>query len=164
VADPDELDPYWRLRPPSTTPEDELCQCADQPPIVLVARFSPNPIACLSCNGEVPPERIGFSAEVAQGLADWRHLHDALYTLWLDSSVYESWACARLEDPDGRLALLGLAAVKDLNHHRRAYYWWFQDASADDFVPLSQCPRCSGGLAEQFGKLVCEACSILIAN
>jgi hypothetical protein len=164
VVEPDELDRYWSLRPPSATPEAECCGCADQPPIVLQGNLSPNPIVCLSCNGEVPPERIGFSAELAGHVAFWRDLHDALFTLWLDSSDYESWARAQLEDSKGRLTIEGLEIVRKLNGHRRAYYWWFQDPSADDFIPLSLCPRCLAGLVELFGWLVCEACSIVVSN
>jgi hypothetical protein len=164
VAELDELDPYRKLRPVSATPETELCTCADRPPIVLQGHFSPNPIVCLRCNGEVPPERLGFSAELAEHVAFWRNLHDALLTLWLDSSDYESWARAQLEDLKGRVTVWGLEAVRELNSHRRTYYWWFQDISADDFIPSWQCPRCSAGLDERFGRLVCEACSIVVPN
>jgi hypothetical protein len=164
VMEPDELDPYWKLRPPSATPEAEFCKCADRPPIVLQDHLSPNPIVCLGCNGEIPPERIGFSAELAERVAFWRNLHDALFILWLDSSDYESWARARLEDPKGRVNVQGLEVVQELNSHRRTYYWWFQNTPADDFIPSSQCPRCSASLVERFGRLVCEACSIVVPN
>jgi hypothetical protein len=159
---PDESDPYWKLRPQWPTPEDEICQCADLPPIVLQDHLSSVPLSCLRCNLEVPPERIGFGARLAEAIAHWRGLHRALYILWLDSADYEEWACERLRDPLGRVQLLGLEIVKDLNAHRRAYYWWFEDASVDDFVPLSKCPRCSGPLALLFGCSVCEVCAIMV--
>lgn len=60
LAQPEKPDPYRKLRPETATPEDELCKCADRPPIVLQGHLSSNPIACLRCNGEVPPERIGL--------------------------------------------------------------------------------------------------------
>jgi hypothetical protein len=156
----DEVDLYWKLRPSPTTPDDELCKCVDQPPIVLQGHFSKNPIVCLRCNGEVPPERIGFSADLAERIAFWKNIHDALYTLWLDSSDYESWAIAQLADPNGQVNVQGLAVVRDLNEYRRAYYWWFHDPN-DDFIRCSQCPRCSTALVERFGQLVCESCSIV---
>jgi hypothetical protein len=162
VAEPEQSDPYWKLRPPTATPDAELCKCTDQAPIVLQGHFSPNPIVCLSCNGEVPPERIGFSGELAEDVAFWKNLHDALYTLWLDSSDYESWARAQLEDPKGRVNVWGLEVVQKLNSHRRTYYWWFQDTSADGFIPASQCPRCSADLVEHVGRLICETCSIVV--
>ena len=161
---PEESDPYWKLRPWPATPDDELCACADQPPIVLQDHLSSNPLACLKCNGEVPPERIGFTAELAEGLAFWRHLHAALYYLWLDSGEYEAWARARLEDPAGAIHLRGLELVAELNKYRRTYYWWFQDASADDFVPTTKCPRCSADLVERFARLACETCSIVFTE
>jgi hypothetical protein len=167
VAVTNESDLYWKLRPEPATPDDEICSCGDQAPIVLQDHLSENPIVCLRCNGEVPPERIGFTAELADGLAYWRHLHAALYALWLDSDEYEDWARARLEDPAGQVNVNGLDLVRELNNYRRTYYWWFQDASADDFVPLLKCPRCSADLVEKFGRfnyLACEACSIVVAE
>jgi hypothetical protein len=164
VGDPAELDPYWKLRRTPATPDDELCECADRPPIVLQSHLSSNPIVCLRCNGEVPPERIGFSPDLAERIVYWKNIHDALYTLWLDSSDYESWATAQLEDPGGQVNVQGLEVVQDLNRHRRAYYWWFRDTLADDFVQWSRCPRCSADLVECFGQRVCEPCSIVDPN
>jgi hypothetical protein len=62
----------------------------------------------------------------------------------------------------GRVQVLGIEIVEELNAHRRAYYRWFEDASVDDFVPLSKCPRCSGTLVLLYGCSVCEACSIMV--
>jgi Zn-ribbon-containing, possibly nucleic-acid-binding protein (DUF2310) len=163
-VEPEGADPYWKLRPPAATPEDELCKCTDRPPIVLQDHLSSNPIACIRCNGEVPPERIGFSANVADQIAHWKNVYGALMALWLDSGDYESWACAQLEDPNGQVNVCGLDVAQKLNSHRRAYYWWFQNATADGFVPVSRCPRCSADLVERFGRLVYEACSILVPN
>ena len=119
VMEPDELDPYWKLRPPSATPEAELCKCADRPPIVLQDHLSPNPIVCLGCNGEIPPERIGFSAELAERVAFWRNLHDALFMLWLDSSDYESWrgAARRSQGTGERPGPRGRAGVEHPSSH-----------------------------------------------
>jgi hypothetical protein len=163
-TDPAERDPYWKLRPPPATPEDEICKCADRPPIVLQTHLTSNPIVCLRCNLEVPPERLGFSADLADNIAYWRNLYEAYFALWLDASDYESCARAYLEDPDGRLNVCGREIVRELNGVRRSYYWWFQDATEDAFVPLSQCPRCSANLVERYGRLVCEACSIVVPN
>jgi hypothetical protein len=112
---PDESDPYWKLRPEWATPEDEICQCVDQPPIVLQEHLSSLPLACLKCNGEVPPERLGFDAKLAERIAFWRNLHRALYTLWLDSGDYEDWGRAQLEDPEGQVNRSGIEIVKELN-------------------------------------------------
>jgi hypothetical protein len=155
-------DPYASLRPDPPTPEEEICKCADEPPIVLQDAFSQVPIACLRCNLYVPPERIGFGEPLARGMAHWRSLHRALYVLWLDSEEYEEWASERLRDPLGRVQALGMEIVKELNPYRRAYYWWFEDNSVADFVPPSKCPRCEGELVDRFGRSVCEACSIMV--
>jgi hypothetical protein len=159
-----ETDPYQALQPTSPTQESDLCICSDAPPIALQTHLSPNPIACLRCNGEVAPERIGFPAKLAHEIAYWRNLAESLYTLWLDSGDYEQWAKAELEKPTGSVNVIGLDVVRDLNAHRRTYYWWFEDNSDDDFVPLAKCPVCSGDLIQRLDKLVCEKCSIVVPN
>ena len=156
------MDPYEALRPEAATPQDELCTCEGRPPIVLQDHLSPNPISCLKCNLEIPPERLGITSELARGIAYWRNLQRAFDMLWLDSRDYEDWARPQLEDPNGRIAVMGLKLVDALNNYVRAYYWWFEDASVDDFVPLSQCPRCGGSLDQQFVCFVCEKCSIVV--
>ncbi len=164
---PDEIDPYYKLRPEPPTPEDEICQCADRPPIVLHDHLSSVPLACLRCNGEIPPERIGFDADFAERIAFWRNLHRALITLWLDSGDYEDWARTQLLDPQGQLNTRGLEIVAALNQHRRTYYGWFDDASARDdstwdATPAVRCPRCYGELVDRFDCAVCETCSIVV--
>jgi hypothetical protein len=126
--------------------------------------MSPVPLACIRCNGEVAPERVGFSEELAEKLAFWRNLHRGLMTLWLDSGEYESWARNQLENPSGQVNTRGLTVVNELARGRSVYYWWFQDSSSDDFEPLSRCPRCSEALTSKYGHLVCEPCRILVPN
>jgi hypothetical protein len=159
---PDEIDPYYQLRPEPPTPEDEICQCADRPPIVLQDHLSSVPLVCLQCNGEVPPERVGFDADLAERIAFWRNLHRALYTLWIESGDYEDWARTQLLDPQGQLNTRGLEIAGALNRHRRTYYWWFDDASDRDVSPAARCPRCYGELGDRFGCAVCETCSIVV--
>jgi hypothetical protein len=155
-------DPYESLQPESVTPDEDVCRCADRPPITLQDHLGPNPISCLRCNLEVPPERIGFPASLAGNIAYWRNLHRALDILWLGSGEYETWARTQLENPQGEVNVCGLEIVEKLQLFCRSYYWWFEDASQDDFVPLSRCPRCSGDLVEVMRSLVCERCSIMV--
>ncbi len=156
--------PYWRLQPELPTPEDEICKCQDGPPIVLQDHLSHDPLACLRCNGEVPPQRIGFPASISDELASWRNFHRAFYTLWLDSAEYEKWAATELENPNSPVNLRGLRLVKKLNTYHRTYYWWFQNAGGEGFVPISECPRCSKALVLAWDHLVCETCSIIVPN
>jgi hypothetical protein len=156
--------PYWRLQPELPTPGDEICKCQDSPPIVLQDHLSHDPLACLRCNGEVPPQRIGFPPSISDELASWRNFHRAFYTLWLDSAEYENWAATELENPNSPVNLRGLQLVKKLNTYHRTYYWWFQNASREGFVPISECPSCSKALVPAWGHLVCETCSIIVPN
>jgi hypothetical protein len=159
-------DPYWKLRPAQATPPDEICACPGAPAIVLLSLFAPNPLTCAECRKEVPPERIGFSERLAEQIAFWRTFHDSLYNLWLDSGDYEEWAGGELSDPECPVHVRGLELVARLNEHRRCWYWWFQDSGADDFVPLEACPRCGLSLDDDVldGWLVCNSCSIVVAN
>jgi predicted nucleic acid-binding Zn ribbon protein len=163
-------DPYWKLRPPPPTPADEICTCAGCPPIMLQPCLSFNPVACLLCNLEVLPERIGFSEELADKLARWQSFYDCFYQLWLSSDEFELWAQAQLEDPQSSVNQQGLALVLDLNNFRRAYYWWFQAAEDDDSKTSSHCPICHVPLSEyvsernvpQRDRWVCERCCIVM--
>jgi hypothetical protein len=157
-------DPYWRLRPPPSIPDDELCFCTESPPIILQAHLSANPLSCIACNLEVPPERIGFSEALSERIALWQSFHDCFYRLWLDSGEFESWAKAELEDPASAVNKRGLELVSELRAFRAAFYWWFQDTAEEDFQPVSRCPSCKDELAKQHGRHVCNACRIVVAN
>jgi hypothetical protein len=141
-------DRYRKLAPERQTPADEVCCCPGEPPVVLQDHLSSVPLACLKCNGEVPPERLGFSAGLAEELAQWRDLHRAFMTLWLDSGEYESWAREQLEDANAPVHLRGSRVVEALNRYRRTYYWWFANQADDKPGPRTSCPRCGEGVVE----------------
>jgi Zn-ribbon-containing, possibly nucleic-acid-binding protein (DUF2310) len=163
-------DPYWQLRPQPATPPDEICECDSATPIVLQSHLSPNPLSCARCNLEVPPERIGLDAPLAETLAAWRRFHEAFDTLWLDSGEYEEWAAAQLGDPASAVNVRGLALARRLTKWRRCYLGWFRPDPEEGAEP-NGCPRCSGLLEPRFigerpqrgGLLICEACAIAIA-
>jgi hypothetical protein len=164
-------DPFWRLRPPPPTPDDEICACTSLAPVLLQPHFSPNPVSCARCNLEVPPERIGIDETVAEALAWWQRLHDSFYFLWLDSGDFEAWAKQHLSNPSSVVNTKGLDLVSEVSKFRRCYLSWFQDHGADDWAPATECPRCLGALGVRFkGErpqggtlLVCERCSIALA-
>jgi predicted nucleic acid-binding Zn ribbon protein len=138
-------DTYFKLRPPTPTPQDELCSCAGNNPIKLMSALSYNPVHCLDCNLEVPPETIGFDSALAEAIASWRGVYDALDQLWLDSREYEAWAKAELEDISSPVNQRGLKVAAQLNAFRRCYHWLFQDQSASYYEPIRTCPSCAGG-------------------
>jgi hypothetical protein len=76
----DLADPYrlLRYREPGETPEDEVCRCADRPPLMLLAALDPNPVRCLMCNGEVLPERLELTSSLAAAIANWSGLSLAM--------------------------------------------------------------------------------------
>jgi hypothetical protein len=82
-------DPFWKLRPVPPTPPEDLCSCTGLGAVVVQPHLTANPIVCLTCRGEVLPERIGIDGALAEKIAAWQSFHDAFYTLWLDSGEFE---------------------------------------------------------------------------
>jgi len=160
----EEVDPYWRLRPVDPTPDDDVCRCPPGTAVMLRDTLTDNPLWCVVCNGEVPPERLGFDARFAEDMASWLSVYDSLYRLWLDSGEYEAWAAARLSDAHGQVNQTGRAIVARLNDITPAYYWWFVNTEAADAEPPVACPVCSGPLGEYAGRdfRVCAVCRILV--
>ena len=164
-------DPYWKLRPPPPTPQDEICHCADNTPLVLQPHLSPDPISCARCNLEVPPERVGFSATIAEALACWQSFQECFSLLWLDSGEFEQWAAAQLLDPSSAVNTRGVELAVQLSGFRRCYLSWFQREEKCAGIRTTECPRCSSRLGARFkgerpqgGTLyVCEPCSIALA-
>ena len=157
-------DPYRKLRPAPPTSDRDHCSCVGDPPIMLQAHLSTNPLSCMICNLEVRPERVGFGEDLAEKLATWRSFHDCFYLLWLDSGEFEAFAKAQLENPESAVNVRALQLVSELNAHRRTYYWWFQDTEVQEYRRLSQCPVCEQDLRQQHGRHVCESCSVVVPS
>ena len=156
-------DIYERLRPPGPTPEDEVCSCEGEPPIKLMTMRQVdafNPIHCLDCNLEVPPERLGLDVDLVQAIAGWDAEHGAIETLELQSGDYEMWARARLLDPESPTNVEGRELARRLNERRRCFMWFFQPDSDDDWRPRTTCPVCGDELEQYehgiFPQLLCE--------
>lgn len=126
--------------------------------------LSSNPLFCISCNGEVPPERLGLDGELVEIIANWLSVYDSLYRLWLDSGEYEAWASVRLADPHGQVNRRGREIVERLSDINPAYYWWFVDTETPESGRLANCPICSGPVSEVEGKefRLCATCRILV--
>lgn len=154
------------LAPPPPTPPDELCTCADAPPIKLTCALGYNPIHCMNCNLDVDPTILTLSPELVQEIAFWRSRYDAIYRLWLASGEYEEWAQAELSNIANPLNQDGLEIQRKLDQIRRCYYQYFQDQSTEDYKPLEVCPSCGAQLAPYtegfFSQLVCDVCSIVV--
>ncbi len=156
---------YERLRPPEPTSPSELCSCRPETPVKLMNALGYNPIYCIICNLEVPPERLNLSEDIVQSIVHWRDLYNAIDYLWLDSSVYESWAKQQLRDMNSRINVLGREIQRELATIHRCYYWYFQDESDDEYSPLTTCPVCNEPLQEYpggiFKQRVCENCGVI---
>lgn len=124
------------------------------------AGLSYNPIYCLRCNLEVPPQRLNFDRELADAIANWRVTYDAIGALELASGVHEGWARSQLLDADGPPNVEGRELAGRLSQFRRCYFWFWQSDSDEGFVPRSTCPVCGEALAlydeGTFPQLICE--------
>ncbi len=132
--------------------------------VMLRGTLSPNPLYCVRCRGEVPPERLQFDASLAEAIGAWVSVHDSLYRLWLASGEYEKWAAERLADPLGEVNAQGREIVARLNTIVPAYYWWFVDSEVIQPEDFQACPICAGQLTDvaknSFRK--CSLCRILV--
>jgi predicted nucleic acid-binding Zn ribbon protein len=124
-----------------------------------------NPLHCIDCNLEIPPESLDLSAEVVDAIAYWRNIYDAIDRLWLDSKEYEIWAKHQLAEITSPVNKRGMVLRKRLDAIRRCYYWYFQNQSAEGFRPIERCPSCGCLLAVYsngiFRQLICEQCSLI---
>ena len=163
----DNEDRYASLKPPAPSSADEICSCAGPTPIVIRSSLTYNPIACVDCNGEVPPESLDLSLELIQAIVSWRYIHDALYALWLDSREFEQWAADQLLDPKGPVTTRGLQLCGQMPSARRCYLWFFQDTDGPDYTPRTTCPICSAILEDRKvlkHRKLCAHCGILIGD
>jgi len=152
-------DPYHRLKPYPGSPDD-LCTCSDEPPIKLMSTLGENPIHCMRCNREVPPERLRLETREVDAVASWQSVQGAIEMLELDSGPYELWARAQLMDPNSPTNRRGLEVSGLLRAHR-CYFWFFQPIGIDEDIPgLTNCPVCDRRLVRYddgiFPQLICE--------
>jgi predicted nucleic acid-binding Zn ribbon protein len=156
---------YSRLKPPKPTPKKEICKCKKRKAIKLMASsLFYNPIHCVDCNLEVPPESIKLDQEVIQEVVYWSAIYRAIDQLWLDSNIYEEWAKAELTDINSRINRMGLTANRSMNKFQKCYFWHFQDQS-DNYISFEKCPKCRRNLESYNGGIfqqkICEKCLII---
>lgn len=162
-------DVYEPFRAPEATPDDELCTCAGEPPFKLMTMRPMNgfnPVHCLDCNREVPPERLDLTQDLVDEIASWDREHGAIATLELESGEYEEWAIGRLLDPASPTNVEGRELAQRLSEQRRTYLWFFQSQVDEDWQPLTECPVCGDPLTPYdgsfFPQLLCERDSIVV--
>jgi len=158
---------YAKLRPPEPTAADELCRCSDAP-LKLMSALSYNPVHCMDCNLEVPPDTLAFSRALVEAIASWSNIYDAIDRLWLASGAYEPWARLELSDIASAANTRGRLVQEAINSVRRCYYWYFQDQSAPQYQPSALCPVCGEPLQDYtsgiFLQRVCENDSIVTSG
>jgi predicted nucleic acid-binding Zn ribbon protein len=158
-------DSYLKLRPPPTTPANELCHCPGHPAIKLMCALSYNPLHCLDCNLEIEATSLSLPPQLVEPIAAWRSSYDAIYRLWLESANYEDWARAQLSDIASPINVGGMRLREQLDQVRRCYLWYFQDQSADSFTPMMHCPKCGNAFSAYhsgiFAQYLCERCGIV---
>lgn len=158
-------DLYIRLKPPEPTPENEICKCSIGTPIKLMSSLSYNPIHCMICNLETLPERLKIDVKIIDMIISWRHIHDSLYHLWLDSDEYELFALNKLTNINSRVNKLGREIQNKINNSIECYYWYFQCTGSDSFIPIKNCPVCGEKLTKFIGsnilQKICSNCMIV---
>jgi len=127
-----------------------------------------NPIHCLECNLEVPPELLELGAELANAIAHWLRTYGAIDALELQSADYEQWARAQLMNPQSPPNREALELARRLNELVPTYFWFWQPEGDDDWQPPSSCPVCGGVLVSRdsglFPQLLCEQDRIVVVG
>jgi hypothetical protein len=119
-----------------------------------------NPIHCNECVCEIDPEKIGLNAKEVDVIANWFRVEQSLYSLWIDSAEYETWAKEKLTDKNGQVLKMGLEAAAILSSKYPTYYCLFHDT--DDEIP-DRCPICNSNLDKKLPNYSqCESCKIRI--
>ena len=151
------MHPYRKLEP---EPPGDICTCRSNSGLILVSLMTSNPLHCIQCKGEIPPQWLELKASLVEAIASWRDTHDSLYWLWLESGAYEQWAKSELLNAKGAMNQDGLQIRCDLHSILQCEYWWFTDS--DDPEPTN-CPVCTSALSESetaWGTYHCPACHI----
>ena len=151
-----------KLRTPAPTPDDEVCHCGELRRLMLRATFSPNPISCLECTGEVALERLSLTTEAVEAIAGWLRVYEAIYSLWLDSGSYEAWARVQLKDSNGEANRRGLKAACMVSDALPTFFWWFFENPPGPNREVPFCPNCQRGMAPHPTRdfFLCEDCRI----
>jgi predicted nucleic acid-binding Zn ribbon protein len=147
----------------------ELCECPGPTALKLMTALSADPVHCVTCNLIVPLDGLGLDDELRVDLRRWGAVMSSVDYLWIDSGDYELWALGQLSDVSSPINRRGLDLRRRLDGERPAYYWFFQDESTDDFLPIERCPCCRSVLRAYegdglFDQLVCDDCRILTAG
>jgi hypothetical protein len=153
-------DPLIKLKPERSSAEDH-CNCAAPYEGYLAHKLVANPLHCLHCDGEIPLKNLQLSGPVIDALASWNSVFGALYSLWLDSGEYESWAKAQLLNAKGQVNVQGIAVCRSLNCLSVAYYLWFYEEPANR--PAS-CPICKQEFVATHWRrrLACHTCAVVV--
>jgi hypothetical protein len=106
--------------------------CNGKPAVLLVARLSRNPFACIYCNLDVLPEKVPLPLELVGTIGTWHSMADAFEKLWLQSEAYEEMAARELRDPDSAVNRAGMESARELSSVRDAFYWWFEEHERED--------------------------------
>lgn len=155
-----------KLFPPRPTPADESCSCTGSLPTKLMSTLGYNPVHCMKCNLEVPPERMKFDEPTIESIAHWNSLYRSVYTLWLDSQDYEAWAQSQLAEIGSRINTLGRDIAKAISKEATCFYWAFWDESLSKDAPNS-CPICRRKWERspyRANELVCLGCGLACAG
>jgi len=134
-----------------------------------MSALSYNPVACLTCNREIPVDRLSLPEAVLEQVAAWRSVYDALDRLWLASGPYEAYAAAQLGDLATPVNIQGRAVAAALSVHHPTYYWWpTSPLEHGATVALTACPLCAGPFTILEDtvppQVVCHSCLLVAAR
>jgi hypothetical protein len=122
-------------------------------------------LRCNECGGIVGTYKPGLGHQTRQELFGWESQYDRIYSLWLLSAEYATWAEHELSSIDSPISRMGLQLARRIGAEldmRVCYYLHLKEEGLD-----RHCPGCGNGLHEAIGtiwNLSCQACSLVVGR
>lgn len=155
--------PTASLQQPTGTSIEQPCHCDATSTVLLMARYESSPLVCAKCNMSRPIANVDVPQDLSLELRRWHKNFEALYQLWIDSGSYASFAKANLESTKSPIVLTALDLTRRLNTYLPAYYFNFEDLSAEDSEEAATCPACGASPTIDSSRRVCVSCRIALS-
>lgn len=143
--------------------KEAYCSCSNPSAMVMMSRYTNNPLVCFHCNNNVLPKQLKIGVDSTVKLQQWQNVYNSIDKLWLDSGAYESWAISELSSVKSAVNQQGFRVQKMLQKYRKTYYWWFQNVGSS-ISSLSNCPKCTKVLEKEDDKLICNECLLVMQS
>lgn len=146
--------PHIRVVGPFDLDGDDLCTCSERSALHLFTHLfnEGSPIACDTCQNQVPVYRLPLTTETRQGLLNWHETYLSFDQIQLNSAAGEKFALEQMESHTSELTLEGRSCAEAIRAETElpVYYYlhaWEEVEHGDNSV--NNCPSCGQNWALQ---------------